>query len=240
MEIEPVSEGVEPVASSAQEGDQDDSVDMNLSSVSDTSLVSSDDGDCGNGTKTLPTESKEPSLVNISDISSDLDNDPLLSEDVGDAPVNQAGETRDTADSSVTQDVESSAPVSQPEGSEDAPSNQPVVAKDTTSKEVSEEVMKSADSAEIGKVDSISEAASTVLPLEDVPHPLPVESVSLQGSAPPSPTAIGTPTKTSGKRKVQYTHYTFINKTRRRGWHILSNTILSTYVVRNFVLLQPC
>jgi hypothetical protein len=70
----------------------------------------------------------------------------------------------------------------------------------------SEDIPKSADSAELSggvlSSDTVAVESSSVLPGEEVPHPLLSEAASQQESAPPSPTAIGTPTKTPGKRKV--------------------------------------
>ena len=193
METDEPTNETEALTESVETGKLKDDVDMNLSSVSDTSLVSSDDG--GTGAVTPPTEPNEPSLVNISDISSDLDNEPTVPEDKGEPPVNLPEKTAD-ADANVVQEVETAVFVGEPESKEDAPSNQPVVVMDTVTKEISQE--KYADSAELSRAESTSDVPTA----EDVAHPLSAEVLSFQESAPPSPTAAGTPTKTPGKRKV--------------------------------------
>ena len=196
METEEATNETQPLTEPPETGKLDDDVNMNLSSVSDTSLVSSDDG--GMGAVTPPTEPSEPSLVNVSDISSDLDNEPPVAVEKGENPVNLSEKAGD-GDDNVAQEVEAAVSVGEPESKEDVPSNQPVVAMDTVNKDVSEG--KSADGAELSKTEAISEVSS-IQPSDDMPHPLSAEAVSLQGSAPPSPTSAGTPTKTPGKRKV--------------------------------------
>ena len=215
MEVDGATDAMEQSANI----DQPDDTDLNLSSVSDTSLPSSEEE--GNGPKTPPIEPHplpESSLVNVSDISSDLDNEQLSSENIGEAPANQTEMKRDSA--SVQQEMES-VTTNQPVGGEDAPGNQPVAAESMVEEEGPslktggvEEEIKSADAAELSGVmdkpsgDDSAEGAG-IFPVEDVPHQHLVETLSLQGSAPSSPTAVGTPTKTPGKRKVntcQTTH----------------------------------
>lgn len=189
--------------------DDDDDVDLNLSSVSDTSLASNDDDEEGEtGPKTPPTEPGEPSLINVSDISSDMDNDneQLVSGGLEEVPTNKAEKTGEKSNQLETTGVL----VNQPEIDEEVPGSQPVVSKETTHEEESlhlassEEVTKSADSAELSIPDAAtaSSESTAVVPVEDLPHPQLAEVVSQQESAPPSPTAVGTPTKTPGKRKV--------------------------------------
>ena len=179
---------------------RDDDVDLNLSSVSDTSLASNDNEEEETGPKTPPTEPSEPSLVNISDVSSDLDNEPPLSGELGETPTNQpmgVGEK--------SQELPAGG-INQPESGEEALDDRPLVAKETGNDDEAppptggvEEATKSADSAELSSVDT---RATEEMLAEDVPHPHLAEVVSQQESAPPSPTAVGTPTKTPGKRKV--------------------------------------
>lgn len=188
-----------------------DEVSLNLSSVSDVSLESSPgDGDLRDGPKTPPMDTSKPTLVNVSDISSDFDNDQSLDGPKEEAPANQAEkeEKEEENEASALQEAETVAPpADKPEDirGEDVPSNQAVVVKDTISEEAlsqvlaADEEIKSAECAESATSIATTEDAAE----GDVPHPLPAEAVSLQESAPPSPTAMGTPTKTPGKRKVR-------------------------------------
>ena len=193
------------LTSSAKPSKKPDDVNLNLSGMSDVSLSSSPGGDdTRHGPKTPPT--RGPDSLNVSDISSDFDNDQQPGEAHEDAPVNQA-EKIGKEEAVVVQEVESAIapPTDKPEGTtseEDIPGNQAVVVKETESEEVAaDEEMKSAECAETVTSDATTESTA-LLPAEDVPHPLLVEPLSSQGSAPPSPSAVGTPIKTPGKRKV--------------------------------------
>lgn len=182
--------------------------DDNLSSVSDTSLASCS-GDEGVGPRTPPTEPNEPStLISASDVLSDVDGEPVVMSSQEDAAADQSEKTGG-GDKASTQPEERDSdvmPANQPKSGGDVPGNQttPTAMEETTTA-ASEDVLKSADSAELSGVLSSDTAASenaSILVGEDVPHPLLSETASQQDSAPPSPTAVGTPTKTPGKKKV--------------------------------------
>ena len=205
--------GDEEWSPGATEPTSKDEVSLNLSSVSDVSLESSpgDDDDLRDGPKTPPMDTSKQTLVNVSDISSDFDNDQSLDGPREEAPTNQAEkEEEEENEASALQEAETVAPpTDKPEDirGEDVPSNQAVVVKDTISEEALSQVL-AAD--EETKSAECAESATSIATTEDaaegdVPHPLPAEAVSLQESAPPSPTAMGTPTKTPGKRKVRIT-----------------------------------
>ena len=182
-----------------------DDVELNLSSVSDTSLASCS-GDEGMGPKTPPTAPNKSFLTNVSDVSSDLDVEQPQTSSQEDAPGNQAekmgggGAQPEERETSTT-----GASTNQLESGGDTPGNQPVATATEETAAASEDLQKSADSTELSGVSSSDVASSerdSVLPGEDVPHPLSIETTSLQDSAPSSPTAMGTPTKTPGKRKA--------------------------------------
>ena len=180
--------------------------DDNLSSVSDTSLASCS-GDEGVGPRTPPVEPNEPSsLVSVGDISSGLDGEQALKSSQEDVPGNQA--EKGGGDGASAQPEESGISANKSETGGEAPGNQPptATAMEETSAAASEDVLKSADSTELSGSDTVAmESSTNVLPGEDVPHPLLSDTASQQESAPPSPSAIGTPTKTPGKRKVSHT-----------------------------------
>lgn len=189
-------------------GGADDSrklTDGNLSSVSDTSLASCS-GDEGVGPKTPPPEPNEPSLVNVGDVSSDLDGMKVVASSQEDAPGNQEEKAGGASTQPEERDAGMILSANQPESGGDAPGNQPTATSmEETTTAVSENVLKSADSAELSGVlssDTVAGEGANVLPGEELSHPLLSETASQQGSAPPSPTAVGTPTKTPGKRKV--------------------------------------
>ena len=192
-----------------QSGGADDThklTDDNLSSVSDTSLASCS-GDEGVGPRTPPTEPNESSLINMSDVSSDLDDgERALMSSQEDAPGNQAEKPGGDGVSSQPEEKDTVVSANQPESGGDAPGKQPIATAMEETAADSEDVLKSADSAELSGMlssDTVAVENANVLPGEDVPHPLLSETASQQGSAPPSPTAVGTPTKTPGKRKVR-------------------------------------
>ena len=180
--------------------------DDNLSSVSDTSLASCS-GDEGVGPRTPPVEPNEPSsLVSVGDISSGLDGEQALKSSQEDVPGNQA--EKGGGDGASAQPEESGISANKSETGGEAPGNQPptATAMEETSAAASEDILKSADSAELSGSDTVAmESTTNVLPGEDVPHPLLSDTASQQESAPPSPSAVGTPTKTPGKRKVSHT-----------------------------------
>ena len=186
--------------------------DDNLSSVSDTSLASCS-GDEGVGPRTPPIEPNKPS--NVGDTLIGLADDQALKSSQENAPSNQA-EKGGGGDGASTQPEERDIGVSanQSESGGEAPGNQPptATAMEETTAAASEEVVKSAESAELSGVlssDTVAmESTTNVLPGEDVPHPLLSDTASQQESAPPSPSAVGTPTKTPGKRKVSNKNHT--------------------------------
>lgn len=202
--------GGEIMEQSAGADDSHKLTDDNLSSVSDTSLASCS-GDEGVGPKTPPTEPNEHSLINVSDVSSDLDDgEQALMSSQEDAPGNQAEKPGGDGVSSQPEERDTAVSANQLESGGDAPGNQPTATAMEETTAASEDVPKSADSAELSGVLSSDTAAVesvNVLPGEEVPHPLLSETASQQGSAPPSPTAVGTPTKTPGKRKVSKNHF---------------------------------
>lgn len=197
--------GGEIMEQSAGADDSHKLTDDNLSSVSDTSLASCS-GDEGVGPRTPPTEPNEPSLINVSDVSSDLDDgERALMSSQEDAPGNQAEKSGGDGDGSQPEERDTGVSANQPESGEDAPGNQPTATAVEETTAASEEVLKPADSAELSGAlssDTVAVESANILPGEEVPHPLLSETASQQGSAPPSPTAVGTPTKTPGKRKV--------------------------------------
>ena len=178
-----------------------DDIELNLSSVSDTSLASCS-GDEGVGPRTPPTQPIAPSVINVSDISSDLDSEQHLTGCHEDAPDNQGKKMGEDEGSTLSEVGGTGIGVSanQMDSGGDTPANQPIVEETTAVGGVQEDVSKSADSAELSGI--LSSDVTTMEPGEDVPHPFLVEIASLQDSAPSSPTAVGTPTKTPGKRKV--------------------------------------
>ena len=211
-----------------------DEVSLNLSSVSDVSLESSpggDDDDLRDGPKTPPMDTNKQTLVNVSDISSDFDNDQSLDGPKEEAPANQAEKKEEENEASALQEAETVAtPTDKPEDvrGEDVPSNQAVSEEVPSQVLAADEEMKSAECAESATSIATTEDAAE----GDVPHPLPAEAVSLQESAPPSPTAMGTPTKTPGKRKVRMD----INYNHCPRCYFVKSTTVAVYVNAHTVL----
>lgn len=181
--------------------------------MSDTSLASCS-GEEAERPGTPPTEPNEPSSISVGDTSTELEQ-PLIGSHE-DVPTNQTEKMKaDETIQTVQEDGKTSASVSvnQQDSGGDAPGNQPAISTSVAEAvPVSEDVSKSDSSAEFSGV-SVSDASASygtglLPPGDDLPHPLLTEPTSLQDSAPPSPSAVGTPTKTPGKRKVSH----FISK----------------------------
>lgn len=208
VELEGGADDGEAMEQSTGEDDShklSDDVELNLSSVSDTSLASCS-GDEGVGPRTPPADPNKSSLINIHDVLSNLDGEQPQTSSQEDAPDNQVEKTGgDGAHPEERETSTTGVSTNQPESGGDAPGNQSMATAMEETAATSEDVPKSADSTELSGISS-SDAATverdSALPGEDVPHPLLNESASLQDSAPPSPTTVGTPTKTPGKRKA--------------------------------------